>query len=182
MAGVPEIQVSRLLDERGLSSFQIKLIVWTVLIALIDGYDIGAIAFAAPHLVREWGIPRTRSARCSAPATDRHPVRLGALRLDRRPIRPQDRADLRQPAVRRVHLRRRLLDQSRPNVLAAAARRSRHRRRHSQYRRDQRRIGAAPTNARRWRSSLSASCRWAAHSPALSARRWCRTTAGRSCS
>ena len=51
------VPVSRLLDERGLSSFQIKLIVWSFFIVLIDGYDIAAIAFAAPHLVRSWGVP-----------------------------------------------------------------------------------------------------------------------------
>jgi len=50
------VQVSHLLDERGLSSFQIKLIIWSVFIAFIDGYDIGAVAFAAPHLIREWHI------------------------------------------------------------------------------------------------------------------------------
>jgi AAHS family 4-hydroxybenzoate transporter-like MFS transporter len=59
MAGEAEIQVSRLLDERGLSAFQIKVLVWSVFIALIDGYDIGAIAFAAPHLVTSWGISRS---------------------------------------------------------------------------------------------------------------------------
>src|SRR6185312_14669727 len=58
MADQSVVQVSRLLDERGLSSFHINLIVWTVLLSLIDGYDIAAIAFAAPHLVREWGITR----------------------------------------------------------------------------------------------------------------------------
>jgi AAHS family 4-hydroxybenzoate transporter-like MFS transporter len=51
------IQVSRLLDERGLSAFQVKVLIWSVLIALIDGYDIGAIAFAAPHLVADWHVP-----------------------------------------------------------------------------------------------------------------------------
>src|SRR5262249_43416034 len=50
------IQVSRLLDQRGLSSFHYKLIFWCVLLSLIDGYDIAAIAFAAPHLVRGWGL------------------------------------------------------------------------------------------------------------------------------
>ncbi len=59
MAGVSEIYVSRLLDERGLSAFQIRVLVWSVLMALIDGYDIGAIAFAAPHLVASWHIPRS---------------------------------------------------------------------------------------------------------------------------
>lgn len=55
----PVVPVSRLLDESGLTSFHIKLLVWSFLIALIDGYDIAAIAFAAPHLVREWGLDRS---------------------------------------------------------------------------------------------------------------------------
>jgi MFS transporter, AAHS family, 4-hydroxybenzoate transporter len=59
MAGAPEIYVSRLLDERGLSSFQVRLLIWTILIGLIDGYDIGAIAFAAPHLITSWGVSRS---------------------------------------------------------------------------------------------------------------------------
>jgi MFS transporter, AAHS family, 4-hydroxybenzoate transporter len=50
------IQVSRLLDERGLSSFQIKLLIWSLFIVLIDGYDIAAIAFAAPSLAKEWAL------------------------------------------------------------------------------------------------------------------------------
>jgi MFS transporter, AAHS family, 4-hydroxybenzoate transporter len=58
MADQSVVQVSRLLDERGLSSFHINLIIWTVLLSLIEGYDIAAIAFAAPHLVREWGATR----------------------------------------------------------------------------------------------------------------------------
>src|SRR3974390_1571961 len=56
MAGEAEVQVSHFLDEHGVGAFQIKLIIWSVLIAVIDGYDIGAIAFAAPHLIREWHI------------------------------------------------------------------------------------------------------------------------------
>src|SRR5215831_17736467 len=56
MADLPEVQVSRLLDERGLSAFHIKLIAWSFFIALIDGYDIAAIAFAAPYLVKAWDL------------------------------------------------------------------------------------------------------------------------------
>src|ERR1041385_6945838 len=48
------VPVSRLLDERGLSSFHYSLIFWCVLLSLIDGYDIAAIACAAPHLMRDW--------------------------------------------------------------------------------------------------------------------------------
>ena len=56
MADQSVVQVSRLLDERGLSSFQIKLIAWSFFMVLIDGYDITAIAFAAPSLVKEWAL------------------------------------------------------------------------------------------------------------------------------
>ena len=57
MAGEAEVQVSHFLDEHGVGSFQVKLIFWSILIALIDGYDIGAIAFAAPHLIAAWHVP-----------------------------------------------------------------------------------------------------------------------------
>ncbi|HEY3916816.1 MAG TPA: MFS transporter [Stellaceae bacterium] len=57
MADAQTVQVSHMLDERGIGSFHIKLIVWSLFIVLIDGYDIGAIAFAAPSLMREWHFP-----------------------------------------------------------------------------------------------------------------------------
>ena len=56
MADEAEVHVSQFLDQHGLGAFQIKLIVWSGLIAMVDGYDIGAIAFAAPHLITEWHI------------------------------------------------------------------------------------------------------------------------------
>jgi AAHS family 4-hydroxybenzoate transporter-like MFS transporter len=56
MSDVAVVQVSRLLDQRGFSSFQIKLLAWSFFMVLIDGYDITAIAFAAPSLVKEWGL------------------------------------------------------------------------------------------------------------------------------
>ena len=57
MARETEVHVSQLLDEHGLSAFHIKLILWSTLIAFIDGYDIGAVAFAAPHLIQAWHVP-----------------------------------------------------------------------------------------------------------------------------
>ena len=56
MADQPTVPVSRLLDERGLGAFQITLLIWSLFLVLIDGYDIAAIAFAAPHLVKAWGV------------------------------------------------------------------------------------------------------------------------------
>src|SRR3974390_1809385 len=66
MADQSVVQVSRLLDERGVSSFQIKLLFWSFFMVLIDGYDITAIAFAAPSLVKEWALkPGARGRGCS---------------------------------------------------------------------------------------------------------------------
>ncbi len=56
MADAAEVQVSHFLDEHGVGAFQIKLILWSVLVAFIDGYDIGAIAFAVPSLIRQWHV------------------------------------------------------------------------------------------------------------------------------
>lgn len=50
------VQVSHLIDERGLTSINVMLIVWSLFIAFIDGYDIGAISFAAPSLAKAWHI------------------------------------------------------------------------------------------------------------------------------
>jgi AAHS family 4-hydroxybenzoate transporter-like MFS transporter len=58
MANQPIVQVSRLLDDCGLTSFHVKLLFWTALVAMVDGYDIGAIAVAAPELVKEWHVER----------------------------------------------------------------------------------------------------------------------------
>jgi AAHS family 4-hydroxybenzoate transporter-like MFS transporter len=56
MDGRTQVEVSRLLDERGLAPFQIRLLVWSLFLVLIDGYDIASIAFAAPSLVRDWSL------------------------------------------------------------------------------------------------------------------------------
>ena len=50
------VPVSHMLDERGFAPFHIKLLIWSLFIVLIDGYDIGAIAFAAPSLVKQWHV------------------------------------------------------------------------------------------------------------------------------
>jgi MFS transporter, AAHS family, 4-hydroxybenzoate transporter len=59
VAGESDVQVSRLLDEGGLTAFHVRLIAWSVLIALIDGYDLAVTAYVAPHLVTDWGVPRS---------------------------------------------------------------------------------------------------------------------------
>ena len=112
MAGEAKVQVSQFLDEYGLGAFQIKLITWSVLLAMIDGYDIGAIAFAAPHLIAEWHIqPKALGLVLSA-------SNIGVLfgsqifgwvgdRYGRKTA-----LILSQPPVRRAHLRGRLFHRS----------------------------------------------------------------------
>ena len=143
MADAAEVQVSHFLDQHGLGAFQIKLIIWSVMLAMIDGYDIGAIAFAAPSLIKEWHIAPSGARNGAQRQQYRRAVRLADLRLDRRPLRPQDRAHSLQPFVRHLHLHRRLFDQSHRIVLAALLRRAGHRRRDPESRCHQRRIGAA---------------------------------------
>lgn len=50
------VEVSRLLDARGLAPLHLVLLAWSLVLAVIDGYDIAAIAFAAPSLVKAWGL------------------------------------------------------------------------------------------------------------------------------
>ena len=143
MAGEAEVQVSHFLDEHGVGAFQIKLILWSVLIAFIDGYDIGAIAFAAPSLIKEWHIaPKELGLVLSA-------SNFGVLFGSQIFGWIGDRYG-RKTALILANLlfgvftywaaySTNLTELS----VSALLRRARHRRRHSQYRGDQCRIGAA---------------------------------------
>jgi AAHS family 4-hydroxybenzoate transporter-like MFS transporter len=50
------INVSQLVDEQPVGRLHVWLIVWSFLVLLSDGYDIGAIAYAAPALAKAWHI------------------------------------------------------------------------------------------------------------------------------
>ena len=43
-------------DERGITRFNISLIIFAFFVVLIDGYDISALSFAVPELVKAWNI------------------------------------------------------------------------------------------------------------------------------
>jgi len=49
-------QVEQLVDEQKLGAFNLNLFVWSFLAMFADGFDISAMAFAAPELVRAWGL------------------------------------------------------------------------------------------------------------------------------
>jgi MFS transporter, AAHS family, 4-hydroxybenzoate transporter len=50
------VDVARLIDERPLTAFNIILVAFSFLILVSDGYDISAIGFAAPQLLKAWQI------------------------------------------------------------------------------------------------------------------------------
>ena len=50
------IQVEQLVDEQKIGWFNLNLLIWSFLAMFCDGYDISALAFAAPELVRSWGL------------------------------------------------------------------------------------------------------------------------------
>jgi AAHS family 4-hydroxybenzoate transporter-like MFS transporter len=56
MAQARTVNVSRLVDEQKIGGFHVALVVWSFLVLLSDGYDIGAIAYAAPSLAKAWHI------------------------------------------------------------------------------------------------------------------------------
>ncbi|MEJ0034597.1 MAG: MFS transporter [Gammaproteobacteria bacterium] len=51
------IQIESLVDEQKIRWFNIKLLLWSWLAMFADGFDISALSFAVPELVREWGQP-----------------------------------------------------------------------------------------------------------------------------
>lgn len=50
------IHVERLVDEQKIGWFSLNLLFWSFLAMLADGYDIGAISYAAPSLARQWHV------------------------------------------------------------------------------------------------------------------------------
>jgi len=59
MAQANTIDVSELIDERKMNAFNAQLVILSFFVATLDGYDIGAVAFAAPHLIKAWAVTDT---------------------------------------------------------------------------------------------------------------------------
>jgi len=51
------LQIEPLVDDQKIGWFNIKLLLWSWLAMFADGFDISALSFAIPELVREWGVP-----------------------------------------------------------------------------------------------------------------------------
>lgn len=57
--GATRIDIGRLIDNKKMGGFHFGLLAVAFLVMAIDGYDIGAAAFAAPALAREFGVSRS---------------------------------------------------------------------------------------------------------------------------
>lgn len=53
------LDIDRLVDGQRFGRFNFMLLLWSFLAMLADGYDISALASAAPELVRTWHLPAT---------------------------------------------------------------------------------------------------------------------------
>jgi len=56
MAAVRTVDLAPIIDRQKIGAFHIQLIVVAFLVVMVDGYDIGAAAIAAPALIREWHV------------------------------------------------------------------------------------------------------------------------------
>ncbi|HKF73418.1 MAG TPA: MFS transporter [Stellaceae bacterium] len=56
MAQEKTLDISKLIDERPMNAFNASLVILSFFVILIDGYDIAAVAYAGPFLVKEWGL------------------------------------------------------------------------------------------------------------------------------
>ena len=52
------VDVGKLLDERPIGAFHIKVMVVSFLVMMMDGFDLGAMAFSGPKLLEEFGISK----------------------------------------------------------------------------------------------------------------------------
>jgi len=60
MAPSQVVDITRLIDGQRIRWFNISLLLVSFIVVLTDGYDIGAAAFAAPALVKEWHLDRAQ--------------------------------------------------------------------------------------------------------------------------
>lgn len=58
MAQPQIVDITRLIDDQKIRWFNIRLVLLSFIVVLTDGYDIGAAAFAAPALVKDWHLNR----------------------------------------------------------------------------------------------------------------------------
>ncbi|HXQ53271.1 MAG TPA: MFS transporter [Stellaceae bacterium] len=56
MASPQVLDITRFIDDRRMNRFNAMVVIFSFFIILFDGYDIAAVGFAGPSLVKAWGI------------------------------------------------------------------------------------------------------------------------------
>jgi AAHS family 4-hydroxybenzoate transporter-like MFS transporter len=52
------VDIASIIDQQKISPFQIRIVMMSFILMLFDGYDISAVAFAAPAISKEWHVAR----------------------------------------------------------------------------------------------------------------------------
>ena len=58
MAAAQTVDVARIIDDRKMDGFMWSLLIWSFFIITFDGYDISAIGFAGPLVIKAWNAYR----------------------------------------------------------------------------------------------------------------------------
>jgi AAHS family 4-hydroxybenzoate transporter-like MFS transporter len=58
MISARTIDIGRIVDEQKLSPFNVKVLAWSLLVLIMDGYDLNSIAIIGPDIVKDWHIDR----------------------------------------------------------------------------------------------------------------------------
>lgn len=56
MAAARTVDLTPIIDRQKIGAFHIQLVIVAFIVVMVDGYDIGAAAIAAPALIREWHV------------------------------------------------------------------------------------------------------------------------------
>ena len=59
------IDVTELIDTSRITKFHVNLLFWAFLIMVVDGFDLQAIGYVAPTLIKVWGVSRASFAEVS---------------------------------------------------------------------------------------------------------------------
>lgn len=54
----PTVDLDKFVDERRINAFHINLVVWSLIATIADGFDLNAMGFAAPEIIKSLGIDR----------------------------------------------------------------------------------------------------------------------------
>ena len=134
------IDIERLLSGPRNSPIFTYIIAWSLALMFIEGYDMQTTAYAAPALIKEWGVNKALFGPVFSASLVGYLAGAVHCLQHQRSLRAQERHRLRRPRHRHLHLRRRLRHQRAGLDVPPPDRRHRPRRHRPLHHRAERRI------------------------------------------